>query len=116
LELFLKSTIDDVPPQALFKPYSSYPASGRDLAMYAPTKLAAADLQRTMLKAGKPLLNSVEVFDEYRGEHVPEGQRSLAFRLLYRSSDRTLTDAEVDPVHQAVRDAVLEKYGVNLRS
>lgn len=116
LELFLKATIDDVPPQALFKPYSSYPASGRDLAMYAPTKLAAADLQRTMLKAGKPLLNSVEVFDEYRGEHVPEGQRSLAFRLLYRSSDRTLTDAEVDPVHQAVRDALLEKYGVNLRS
>jgi phenylalanyl-tRNA synthetase beta chain len=58
----------------------------------------------------------VELFDEYRGEHVPEGQRSLAFRLVYRSRDRTLTETEVEPVHQQVRDTLVEKFGVNLRS
>ncbi len=69
-----------------------------------------------MGKAGGKLLESVEVFDEYRGENVPEGQRSLAFRLMYRSIDRTLTDKEVDEAHQKVRDTLVKKFEVNLRS
>ena len=58
----------------------------------------------------------MELFDEYQGENVATGQRSLAFRLVYRSGDRTLTDAEVEPVHQKVREALVEKFGVTLRS
>jgi phenylalanyl-tRNA synthetase beta chain len=62
------------------------------------------------------LLESVELFDEYKGDAVPEGERSLAFRLRYRTQDRTLTDEEVNPVHQKVRDALTDKFHVNLRS
>jgi phenylalanyl-tRNA synthetase beta chain len=62
------------------------------------------------------LLSSIELFDEYRGEHVPAGQRSLAFRLVYRADDRTLTDDEVNPVHQKVRDALEDRFRVSLRS
>ena len=98
------------------KTYSTYPASDRDIAFFAPTKVTVAEIERAINKAGKDLLESVELFDEYRGENVPQGQRSLAFRLVYRSSDRTLTDAEVEPVHQKVRDTLVEKFGVNLRS
>ncbi|MBW4537907.1 MAG: phenylalanine--tRNA ligase subunit beta [Myxacorys chilensis ATA2-1-KO14] len=100
----------------VFKPYSTYPASDRDIAFYVSTKVAVADLQRTIVKAGGTLLESVELFDQYRGDRVPEGQRSLAFRLVYRASDRTLTDEDVDPVHQKVRDALAEKFQVELRS
>jgi phenylalanyl-tRNA synthetase beta chain len=77
-------------------------------------------LERAIRKAASTsngsLLTTVELFDEYRGEHVPLGQRSLAFRLMYRVNDRTLTDAEVNPVHQKIRDALVEKFQVNLRS
>jgi phenylalanyl-tRNA synthetase beta chain len=69
-----------------------------------------------MNKAGGKLLKQVEVFDEYKGKNVPEGQRSLAFNLVYRASDRTLTDQDVDPVHQKVRDALVKKFDVTLRS
>jgi phenylalanyl-tRNA synthetase beta chain len=100
----------------VFKPYSTYPASDRDIAFYVSTKVAVAELQRAITKAGGTLLESVDLFDEYRGERVPEGQRSLAFRLVYRSTDRTLTDEDVDPVHQKVRDALAEKFQVDLRS
>jgi len=62
------------------------------------------------------LLNSVTLFDEYQGESVPEGQRSLAFRLIYRALDRTLTDEDVDPVHQKVRAALEKQFQVTLRS
>jgi phenylalanyl-tRNA synthetase beta chain len=99
-----------------FQPYSTYPASDRDIAFFAPVKFTVAEITKIINKAGKGLLDSVELFDEYRGENVPPGQRSLAFRLVYRASDRTLTDSEVEPVHNQVREALLERFGVSLRS
>jgi len=47
---------------------------------------------------------------------VPEGSRSLAFRLVYRACDRTLTDVDINPVHQKVRDLLEEKFKATLRS
>jgi phenylalanyl-tRNA synthetase beta chain len=99
-----------------FKSYSTYPATDRDIAFFAPVKVSVAEIKRATQNAASSLLESVELFDEYQGESVPAGQRSLAFRLTYRSSDRTLTDAEVEPVHQQVREALVEKFGVSLRS
>ncbi len=101
---------------AKFKVYSTFPASDRDLAFYAPVEVSVADLQAAMGKAGGKLLESVALFDEYRGESVPAGQRSLAFRLVYRSPDQTLTDETVDPVHQKVRATLEKQFGVALRS
>ena len=100
----------------LFQPYSSYPASDRDIAFFAPTQFSVADIERSIRKAGGTLLDSVDLFDEYRGENVPQGKRSLAFRLVYRAADRTLTDADIEPVHQKVREALEEKFQAELRS
>lgn len=100
----------------VFKPYSTYPASDRDIAFYVSQEIAVSDLERTITKTGGKLLESVELFDEYKGERVPDGQRSLAFRLVYRADDRTLKDEDVDPVHQKVREALVEKFRVELRS
>ncbi|MEO1620975.1 MAG: phenylalanine--tRNA ligase subunit beta [Cyanobacteria bacterium J06632_3] len=99
-----------------FSAYSTYPASDRDLAFFAPIDVSVADLTRAISKSGGKLLDSVTLFDEYRGKNVPEGERSLAFRLVYRSSDRTLTDKDIDPVHQKVRAALEKTYKVSLRS
>lgn len=99
-----------------FAAYSPFPASDRDLAFYAPLDLAVSSLEATMKKAGGKLLESVALFDDYRGTSVPEGQRSLAFRLVYRSPDQTLTDEVVDPVHQKVRAALEKQFKVTLRS
>lgn len=101
---------------AVFHPYSSFPASDRDIAFFASSQIQVTEIERTMAKAAGDLLTSVELFDEYRGENVPSGQRSLAFRLVYRSSDRTLTDDEVESVHAKVREALSEKFSVTLRS
>ena len=99
-----------------FKAYSTYPGSARDIAFFAPLDLSVAAIETAMNKAGGKLLQQVEVFDEYKGKNVPEGQRSLAFNLVYRASDRTLTDQDVDPVHQKVRDTLVKKFDVTLRS
>ena len=118
--LYLQSLLDALDNDDIltpkFKSYSTYPPSDRDIAFFAPVNLTVAEIEKAINKAGKNLLDSVELFDEYRGENVPEGQRSLAFRLIYRSPERTLTDADVEPVHQKVRDTLVEKFGVSLRS
>jgi phenylalanyl-tRNA synthetase beta chain len=100
----------------VFKPYSTYPSSDRDIAFFAPLKVTVAELKRAITSTGGELLASVNLFDQYTGESVPEGQRSLAFRLVYRASDRTLTEADINPVHQKVRDVLEEKFRVSLRS
>jgi len=122
LDVLLNALCDDEALSRHFQPYATYPASDRDIAFYAPLKVSVRDLERVITRAGQPLLETIELFDEYRGEAgtgqpVANGpQRSLAFRLVYRASDRTLTDSEVETVHQAVRDALVEKFGVTLRS
>jgi phenylalanyl-tRNA synthetase beta chain len=99
-----------------FAGYSSFPASDRDIAFFAPVEVPVVEMQSAMKKAAGSLLDSVELFDEYRGDNVPTGQRSLAFRLIYRAGDRTLSESDVEPAQQKVRDVLVEKFGVSLRS
>ncbi|MEI6379824.1 MAG: phenylalanine--tRNA ligase subunit beta [Cyanobacteriota bacterium ELA615] len=102
--------------RALWKSYSTFPALERDLAFYAPLEVSVAQLEQTMSQSGGSLLEKVELFDQYQGETVPAGQRSLAFNLLYRVSDRTLKDSDIETVHSQIRDALVAKYQVTLRS
>ncbi len=116
LEVLLDRLDQDELITPVFQPYSSYPASDRDIAFFAPVQVSVMELERTIQKAGGKLLDSIALFDEYRGKNVPDGKRSLAFRLVYRAGDRTLTDEDVEPVHRKVRDALVEKFSVELRS
>ena len=116
LDVLLNALDQDEIFTTRFHPYSTYPATDRDIAFFASVQVTVAEIERAIAQAAGEMLNSVELFDEYRGENVPAGQRSLAFRLVYRAQDRTLTDEEVEPVHQKVRESLTEKFSVNLRS
>ncbi|MCF2970619.1 phenylalanine--tRNA ligase subunit beta [Synechococcus sp. Nb3U1] len=99
-----------------FSPFSPFPASDRDIAFFAPVRLSVGELEQAIRQAGGELLQLVQLFDEYRGQGVPEGQRSLAFRLVYRAPDRTLTDAEVEAAQSRVRTQLQKQFQVSLRS
>ena len=116
LDLLLDALDRDEVLVPRFQPYSTYPAADRDIAFFASTQFSVAEFKRAIAHTAGKILESVELFDEFRGKNVPQGQRSLAFRLIYRASDRNLTSAEVESVHQKVREYLVEKFGVNLRS
>ncbi len=99
-----------------FQSFSTYPAAERDIAFFAPKETSVAELVQGMQKAGGKLLDNIELFDEYQGKNVPEGERSLAFSLAYRASDRTLKEKEIESAHQKVREALTDKFRVTLRS
>ncbi len=116
LEVLLSAMTRERRQTPHFQPFSTYPAVERDLAFFATVDLTVADIEKVIGKAAGKLLDSVQLFDEYRGENVPEGQRSLAFSLAYRDREKTLTDKEIEPVHQKVRDTLVKKFKVDLRS
>ncbi len=96
-------------------PLPRFPAAHRDLAVLAAGGVPAATVVQTIRQAGQGLLSEVRLFDVYTGQGIPEGTRSLAFALTYRAEDRTLTDAEVERVHGAIRRAVSATPGLEPR-
>lgn len=87
-------------PSRSFKAIPMFPAIRRDVAMIVP-EATTHDSVLQVVKQTKPAnLESVELFDVFRGKNVPEGQKSLAYAFTYRNSERTLTDAEVGAAHE----------------
>lgn len=100
---------------ARYAPFARVPAVERDLAVVVPQAQAAGPLLDTIRDAGRPLLQSVRLFDRYRGAGVPEGQQSLAFALRF-AADRTLTDQEIDGRMRRITGALERLHGATLRS
>ena len=99
-----------------FKPYPTVPFSERDLAVIVDRSSAAADLIQAIRKAGKPLLEQVELVDRFEGEQLGDNKVSQAFRLRYRGKNETLTDDKIQPVHDKVRAALSKQFQAELRS
>jgi phenylalanyl-tRNA synthetase beta chain len=64
---------------------------------------------------GNQWIETVDLFDLYRGAPVPEGKKSLAFSIVYRAGERTLTDDEVNTVHERLTEALTKALGVERR-
>jgi len=93
-----------------------FPGSERDIAVLVDVTVPSGDLLATIRAAGGELLESVRIFDFYQGPQVPAGKKSLAYGLVYRSPERTLTDEEVTAAHANVTTALTEQHGAELRA
>ena len=82
------------------KPLPAFPSIRRDVAMLVSEAITHEAVLQTVKQARPANLESVELFDVFRGQHVPAGQKSVAYAFTYRNADRTLTDAEVNAAHE----------------
>ncbi|MFQ5881624.1 MAG: phenylalanine--tRNA ligase subunit beta [Candidatus Methylomirabilales bacterium] len=98
-----------------YRPLPRYPAVFRDMAVVVPERMPAAEVEAAIRRVGGALVEAVYLFDVYQGEPVPQGKKSLAFSIQYRSADRTLTDDEVGTVHGAILQALERDLGAILR-
>jgi len=98
-----------------YRPLPKYPAIERDLALILPEETPSSSVFKTVESLKLDLLEDMHVFDQYVGKPIPEGKKSLAYTLKYRSPERTLTDEEANAVHQIVVSAVKERLGAELR-
>jgi phenylalanyl-tRNA synthetase beta chain len=111
LEVVARAAVEPV----AFRPLPRFPAVSRDLAVSLPEDVAARTVEAAVREAGGELLEQLRLFDVYAGGNLPAGQRSLAFALSFRASDRSLTDAEVDRVLAGIVLRLEGTLGARLR-
>jgi len=101
------------------RPYESlpkYPHSTRDTAFIIDEGVSYSEIMRTVGKISTKVIENVEVFDVYYGGNVEKGKKSIALRIVYRSTDKTLTSDEVDKIHSKVTAELASRFGVEFRS
>ena len=98
-----------------YRPIHQHPGVERDLALLLPASVPAASARSVIQDAGGELLTDVRIFDLYRGEGIPGGTRSVAYRIYLHAGDRTLTDEEADEVVGRVVRRLQEELGVEQR-
>lgn len=114
LELTLPA-MPAAPVAVTAEPLPQFPAAERDLALLVPDTVSASAVASAIRDRAGDELEALEVFDLYVGEGVPNGLRSLAFRLRFRSPTRTLKDKQVDRSVRAVLTRLEEDLGVTTR-
>jgi phenylalanyl-tRNA synthetase beta chain len=94
---------------------SGFPAATQDVSLVLRADVPAAEVQAALAEGAGDLLESVRLVDDYRGQGVPEGQKSLTFALRFRAADRTLTAAEASEAKLAGVAVASERFGATLR-
>lgn len=115
LEIDLDALIAAAPVDVVPAPISGYPAATQDLSLVVPVTTAAADVLAAVREGSGALLEDIRLTDDYRGQGLPEGSRSLTFALRFRSGGRTLTAAEASGAKLAGAALAAERFGASIR-
>ncbi len=103
-------------PAKSFKVLPQFPSSRRDVAMLVPEATTHEAVLQTVKQAKAANLETVELFDVFRGKGIPDGQKSLAYAFTYRANDKTLTDADVNTAHAKVLEMLKTQLSAELRA
>lgn len=99
----------------VYQPLPKFPAVSRDLALICDAEVPVLDLEKAIKRGAGKLLENIQVFDVYRGEQISRGKKSVAFSIVLRSADATLTDEQINgAINKAIKE--LESVGASLRA
>ena len=99
----------------VYKALPKYPAMARDISMLVKDEIYVRDLEKTIEANAGELLESIALFDVYKGGQIAEGYKSVAFSITFRAEDRTLVDDEVNAAMANVLAALEKEFGAVLR-
>jgi phenylalanyl-tRNA synthetase beta chain len=115
-ELDFEGLLQYAPRQITVRSLPRFPSVERDLAIVVDREFPAQQIMSWIKNRGETLIQYVDVFDQYLGSSIPEGKKSLAYKISYRADDRTLTDVEVNTLHQDLVDQIATVFGAQIRS
>lgn len=114
-EIDLETLFNAAKLEKKYKPLPKYPGILRDIAVLVEDSIEVKKIEDIIQKLGKGIIEQVELFDVYKGKQIPEGYKSVAYSLVYRAEDRTLTDEDVNKVHDAIVKELETKLNAKLR-
>ncbi|MEG0736469.1 MAG: phenylalanine--tRNA ligase subunit beta, partial [Longicatena sp.] len=116
LEILLKNKASKVK----FSEVSKFPSVTRDLAFVVKEDVKVANIINSIKKNGKlgkeNIIQNVEVFDVYTGEHVEKGNKSIALSITFQSFEKTLKDTEINSIHELILETLKKDVQAELRS
>ncbi len=98
-----------------YKPLPKYPAVDRDIAIVVSDEIIAAQVEEIVKNKGGKLVEEVTLFDIYKGNQVSEGYKSMAYKIIYRSDEKTLTEEDISKVHNKILNSLYNQIGASLR-
>ena len=98
-----------------YVPLPKFPAVTRDIAVVCDEAVTVGQLEAAIRKGARGLLKEVKLFDIYRGTNIPEGKKSVAFNLVLRADDRSLTSEEADADVKSILETLEKETGAVLR-
>lgn len=115
LEMDLKMLYNLADLDRKYTEIPKYPSVTRDIAVLIDDAVLVQDMETIFKKQGGSLLESYKLFDVYKGKQLPEGKKSVAYNLVYRNREKTLTDKEVGKVHEKIVRTLEHVLGATLR-
>ena len=98
-----------------YSPLPRFPFSYRDISLAIDNGISYKDISEQIKKIGGTLIERIELLSEYRGKHIPAHQRGLAFRIVCRAKDRTLTEDEINKLDNDIRATLTRTFKATLR-
>lgn len=114
-ELDFDKIISMVNLNRVFVPLPRFPSIERDIAVIIANEVSAGQIEEIIKSKGGKLIEKIELFDVYKGSQIEEGYKSLAFRIVYRSSEKTLTEDDITKVHNRIINSLTNQVGAVLR-
>ena len=105
----MKSVMELSVSDVKYEGIPKFPAMTRDISLSMKKEVTAGEIEEVIRKKGGKLLESYELFDVYEGSQILQGYKSMAYKVVFRASDRTLTDEEVNNVMDKIINALSEK-------
>ncbi|MBN9648372.1 phenylalanine--tRNA ligase subunit beta [Terrisporobacter sp.] len=115
-ELDLDLIFENSDRTIIYNPLPKYPSTSRDIALLVKDDVIVKQIEDIIKANGEDLLESYKLFDVYKGSQIADGYKSIAYSIIYRSKDKTLTDEDVNKVHQNIIRELEEKLDAKLRS
>lgn len=101
--------------ESKYKPLPKFPAVTRDIAMLVKDEVLVKQIEDVIRQRAGKILEDIKLFDVYKGKQVPEGMKSVAYSITFRSADRTLTDEDVSKAMAKVLDGLKNNLEAQLR-
>ncbi len=114
-EIYLDKIFPYMGRREKFSPLFLYPAISRDISIVVKENIKAQDILKAIKSCGEPFLKEANIIDYYKGKQIPEGFKNLTISCVYRSAERTLTETEINPVHQRISEALAGKFSATFR-
>ena len=115
-ELDLDLIFENSDRTIIYNPLPKYPSTSRDIALLVKDDVIVKQIEDIIKANGEDLVESYKLFDVYKGSQIADGYKSIAYSIIYRSKDKTLTDEDVNKVHQNIIRELEEKLDAKLRS